>query len=295
MLLVDDDQAEIVDRREHRRARAHADARLALAQAPPLGVALGGAQPRVQHRDGVAEALDEARDDLRGERDLRHQHDRAAALLERGRGGLQVDLGLARAGHAVQQPPLGPALREAPRSAARAPPAGRRSARGSRGPALPDARRCAAAATARRLRPLSRRAAPGGSTSVERARDRRAVLGGDPLAPARPARRARRARAARSGASSRSSATLAAVGESHHHAEHLAPAEGHHEHRADVHPAAQLLGQPVVKRPAQRAGRRHRLDLGDRWHLGADTRPRPGQLTGRRRRAARPSCRSSPT
>ena len=105
VLLVDDDQPEILDRREHGRARADADPRLALAQAPPLLVALGRAQLRVQHRDGVAEAFDEAPDDLRGQRDLRHEHDRAASLLQRGRGGAQVDLGLAGAGDAVQQPP----------------------------------------------------------------------------------------------------------------------------------------------------------------------------------------------
>ncbi len=107
MLLVDDDQPEVLDRGEHGRARPHAHPRLALAQPPPLGVALAGRQPRVQHGDGVAEAFDEAPDDLRGERDLGHEHDRAAPLLQRGGGGAQVDLGLARPGHAVQQPLLG--------------------------------------------------------------------------------------------------------------------------------------------------------------------------------------------
>ncbi len=112
MLLVDDDQAEVLDRREHGRARAHAYPRLALAQPAPLGVALARAKPRVQHRDGVAEAFDEAPDDLRSQSDLRHQHDRAAALLERGGGGAQVDLGLAGPGDAVQQPLLGRSRRQ---------------------------------------------------------------------------------------------------------------------------------------------------------------------------------------
>ena len=61
----------------------------------------------MQDRDGVAEARPEARDDLRRQRDLGHEHDRrrgprASAAL----GGAQVDLGLARAGDAVQQQPL---------------------------------------------------------------------------------------------------------------------------------------------------------------------------------------------
>jgi hypothetical protein len=77
VLLVDDDQAEVDDRREHRRARAHADARLAAAQALPLVVALALGELGVQHRDRVAEALDEAADDLGRQRDLGHEDDRA--------------------------------------------------------------------------------------------------------------------------------------------------------------------------------------------------------------------------
>ena len=60
MLLVDDDQPEVGDRREDRRARADADPRLAGAQALPLVAALAGAEPRVQQRDPVAEPASEA-------------------------------------------------------------------------------------------------------------------------------------------------------------------------------------------------------------------------------------------
>ena len=81
VLLVHHDQADVFDGSEHGRARPDADARLALAQAAPLRVALRGAQLRVEHRDGLAEAVDEAPDDLRRERDLRDQHDHAAALI----------------------------------------------------------------------------------------------------------------------------------------------------------------------------------------------------------------------
>ena len=102
MLLVDDDQAQVGDGREHRRARPDADARLAAAQTSPLVVALAGAQLRVQDGDGVAEAGLEAGDRLRGQGDLGHEHDPRA----RGRAPprrRQVDLGLARTGDAVKQ------------------------------------------------------------------------------------------------------------------------------------------------------------------------------------------------
>ncbi len=55
MLLVDDDQSELFQRREHRRARAHADARFAAAQPHPLVVALADAERRVQNRHDIAE------------------------------------------------------------------------------------------------------------------------------------------------------------------------------------------------------------------------------------------------
>ena len=104
MLLVDHDQPEI--------ARP--------ARRPPIGgrrrcVASPGrrrchssrrsprGEPRVEQGDAVAEARREAADGLRRERDLGHQHDRAAPALERRLGGGEVDLGLAGAGDAVQQ------------------------------------------------------------------------------------------------------------------------------------------------------------------------------------------------
>ncbi len=103
VLLVDDDQPEPLDGREDRGARADGDPRLAAAQPPPLVVALALRQRGVQERDGVAEARGEARDGLRRERDLRHERDHALAALERRGRRAQVDLGLARAGDAVQQ------------------------------------------------------------------------------------------------------------------------------------------------------------------------------------------------
>ena len=102
MLFVDDDQAEVRERGEHGRTRADADARLARAHAQPLVVALAGGELRMQHRDDIAEAVLETARDLRGERDLGHEHDRRAPALERRRDGAQVDLGLAAAGNAVK-------------------------------------------------------------------------------------------------------------------------------------------------------------------------------------------------
>jgi hypothetical protein len=104
VLLVDDDEAEVVHRGEHRGAWADGDPRLAGAQPPPLVVALPLPQRRVQQRHGVAEAGLEARDRLRGERDLRDEHDHALAALQRRGGGTQVDLRLPRPGDAVEQP-----------------------------------------------------------------------------------------------------------------------------------------------------------------------------------------------
>ncbi len=103
VLLVDDDQAEVVQRREDGRARADADARLAAAQALPFVVALAVGEGRVQDREAVAEPRPEARDRLRRQADLGDQHDRPLAARQRRLDRGEVDLGLARAGDAVQQ------------------------------------------------------------------------------------------------------------------------------------------------------------------------------------------------
>ena len=103
VLLVADDQPELRYRREHRRAGADHDPRLARGDSLALVAALGDGQMRVQHGDLLAEALAEATERLRRQRDLGHQHDRALAALERGGASLQVDLGLTAAGRAVEQ------------------------------------------------------------------------------------------------------------------------------------------------------------------------------------------------
>jgi hypothetical protein len=58
----------------------------------------------MEDRHGVAETLGESRRGLRGERDLRHEHDRGTAALERSGDRAKVDLRLAAAGDPMQQP-----------------------------------------------------------------------------------------------------------------------------------------------------------------------------------------------
>ena len=65
-------------------------------------MALGVAQVAVQHGH-VVEPRAEPVDRLRREADLRHQHDRLAAEVDHLLDRLDVDLGLAAAGHAVDQ------------------------------------------------------------------------------------------------------------------------------------------------------------------------------------------------
>ena len=108
VLLVHDDQAERLDGRKDGRAGADDDAGAALADLVPFIVALAGGQMAVQHRDerlqrAGAEPRLEALDGLRREGDFRHEHDGAFALLQRVGDGLEIDLGLAAAGDAVEE------------------------------------------------------------------------------------------------------------------------------------------------------------------------------------------------
>ncbi len=103
MLLVDHHEPEPGHRREDRAARPEHDVGLAVAHAPVLLGALGARHGRVPDADPLAEARPQARQELGRECDLGHEHDRAAARRPRLGDRAQVDLGLARAGHAVQQ------------------------------------------------------------------------------------------------------------------------------------------------------------------------------------------------
>ncbi len=264
MLLVEHDQPELGGRREHGRARPHADAGVAFSQTPPLLVALCLRQPRVEHRHRVAEALLETGDDLSRQRDLRHEHDRRASLLERRRGRPQVDLGLARARHAVQQQP---ALSLPSIVAQRVEHRFERGplVRAQRGRLGPGDSHCgvlrrgdgSAAAPAQAARGAGR------DHQRQRAREGRAVLGGHPSRELDQLRgHARGEQADRLGEPL--GRDLAAVGQADDDAEQPPVGEGHHQQRAELDLAPQLFAQGVVEGPAQRSRGRDRLDPGDR-------------------------------
>ena len=101
--LVDDDQAEVGLRREDRRARADHDVERPGRGLLPLVVGLAEREAGVEHADAAGEALGEAAHGLGGERNLGHQHEPAPAEPRGVRERVEVDLGLAAAGDAVQQ------------------------------------------------------------------------------------------------------------------------------------------------------------------------------------------------
>ena len=101
--FVDDDQAGVGERREHRRAGADNNARPAVPGGHPGVQALAVGEAGVQHRHRHREALAEAAQGLGRQADLRHQHQHLFAGGQHRRHGLQVDLGLAAAGDAVEQ------------------------------------------------------------------------------------------------------------------------------------------------------------------------------------------------
>ena len=104
VLLVHDDRAEVLERREDRRARANGDPLATLLEREPFVIPLAVAQRAVQHRDLVAEHGAKAIDRLRRERDLRHEDDRRLSLLEHDAPQqLDVDERFSAAGHAVEQ------------------------------------------------------------------------------------------------------------------------------------------------------------------------------------------------
>ena len=103
VLLVHADQAEPFHRGEDGRARADDDARLAAGDPLALVAPLGVPERGMEDRDPVAEAGPEPADGLGREPDLGDEHDRAQAPLQRRLARLEIDLGLAAPGRAVQE------------------------------------------------------------------------------------------------------------------------------------------------------------------------------------------------
>ena len=191
VLLVDADQAEPAHRREHGRARADRDRRLARDDPLALVAPLRLGQCRVEDsRCGRRSARGSARR-LRRERDLRHEDDRAAPSLERGRARLQIDLGLAAAGRAGSRrlPPSPSRASRSARSRVAATRQRRRRLRREAG-ARPSAARPAVLAWAAQR---ARAHEPGSSRSSPRPRARARRAPGQLVETARSARRPHRA------------------------------------------------------------------------------------------------------
>ena len=106
VLLVDHDEAELGERREKRRARAQDDPRRARAEPFPLLVTLVRGEAGMENRHLVAVALAHGGGERRDQGDLGHQEDHAATLSETVVSGSEIDLGLARAGDALDEKAL---------------------------------------------------------------------------------------------------------------------------------------------------------------------------------------------
>ena len=103
MLLVDDDEAEVPERREYRRAGAH-EHRGAPVSHGEVGVKpVPVGEPRVGDGDRDAEAPHEPRERLRCQAYLRNHHEGLSARSHDLLDELQVNLGLPRSGDALEE------------------------------------------------------------------------------------------------------------------------------------------------------------------------------------------------
>jgi hypothetical protein len=105
VLLIDHDQRELGQRREHGQPRAKNDARVAARRRGPRRGSRHVLERAVQHRDArLGESFAKAGLELRRQADLGYQHQRLTARFEHAGDDVQVDLGLAAARDAMQQP-----------------------------------------------------------------------------------------------------------------------------------------------------------------------------------------------
>ena len=103
VLLIDDDEAEVGIGQEQRGARADHDLDLAVGGRCPGPRAHARGEAGVPFGRAHAEALREPIEELRGERDLRHEYENLAGAPDRFGDGFEIDRGLAGAGHAIDQ------------------------------------------------------------------------------------------------------------------------------------------------------------------------------------------------
>ncbi len=104
VLLVDHDEPQRPEGREDGAPGAHRHVRGALPDTAPLTEALGSRELAVEHRHALAEACREAVEELRGQRDLRDEHEHLPAGGQCPRGEGKVDLGLPGPGDPVEEP-----------------------------------------------------------------------------------------------------------------------------------------------------------------------------------------------
>ena len=103
VLLIDDNQPEIGVGQKQRRARADHDRDFAVGDRLPGARALARRNFRMPFRRAHAEARGEAVEELRGERDLRHENETLPAGADHVGDRLEINFGLARAGDAIEQ------------------------------------------------------------------------------------------------------------------------------------------------------------------------------------------------
>jgi len=103
MLLIHDDQPEVAERQEQGRPRADHQLRAALPDHAPQPPPFGLRRARMPFGGARAEARLHPRQEFRRQRDLGQQHQRLPAHREAFGHRLQIHLGLARAGDALQE------------------------------------------------------------------------------------------------------------------------------------------------------------------------------------------------
>ncbi|MEY9106359.1 hypothetical protein ABH999_002555 [Bradyrhizobium yuanmingense] len=103
VLLIDDDEAKIGVREKQRRTRADHDRRRTFGDRGPIARAGARGELGMPFDRPHAKTLREAIEELAGQRDLRHQDQRLLAAADHLGDRFEIDLGLARAGDAVEQ------------------------------------------------------------------------------------------------------------------------------------------------------------------------------------------------